>query len=235
MNRDELAAMVLAEVARQCDAIRNRPKPPAWKTWEAIPDDDDREYGPRYSPTWFGDATATEAGRVRLLRTVYRLADAGLLTLVKSEGGRLERVRLTKAGHKAAAPRPHPRRNPGAGRHRCESKVEESSNDLSRDPAPRTEPKRAGLACGANPLSVSQRAAEVQYAVEIGAPGRRLSDAAHHRGANMLRKTEPLRPVRHGMNATRPRTDSARATSGRTAAAFPALRSPAPPPLSSRR
>ena len=104
MNRDELAAMVLAEVARQCDAIRNRPKPPAWKTWEAIPDDDDREYGPRYSPTWFGDATATEAGRVRLLRTVYRLADAGLLTLVKSEGGRLERVRLTKAGHKAVAP-----------------------------------------------------------------------------------------------------------------------------------
>ena len=86
MNRDELAAMVLAEVARQCDAIRNRPKPPAWKTWEALPDDD-REYGPRYSPTWFGDVTATEAGRVRLLRAVYRLADAGLLTIVKSEGG----------------------------------------------------------------------------------------------------------------------------------------------------
>ena len=102
MNRDELAAMVLAEVARQCDAIRNRPKPPAWKTWEALPDDD-REYGPRYSPTWFGDATATEAGRVRLLRAVYRLADAGLLTIVKSEGGRLERVRLTKAGRDAAA------------------------------------------------------------------------------------------------------------------------------------
>lgn len=103
MNRDELAALVLAEVARQCDAIRARPRPPAWQSWTVWEDEDDREYGPRYSPTWFGDATATEAGRVRLLRTVYRLADAGLLTLVKSEGGRLERVRLTKAGRDAAA------------------------------------------------------------------------------------------------------------------------------------
>jgi hypothetical protein len=102
MNRDELAALVLAEVARRCEAIRDRPRPPAWKTWETRDDDDDREYGPRYSPTWFGEVTATEAGRVRMLRTVYRLAEAGLLTLVRSEGGRLERVRLTKAGTKAA-------------------------------------------------------------------------------------------------------------------------------------
>lgn len=103
MNRDELAALVLVKVAQQCDTIGARPRPPAWKTWETRDDDADREIGPRYSPTWFGDATATEAGRVRLLRTVYRLADAGLLTLVKSEGGRLERVRLTKAGRDAAA------------------------------------------------------------------------------------------------------------------------------------
>jgi DNA-binding MarR family transcriptional regulator len=40
---------------------------------------------------------------VRLLRTVYRLAAAGLLILVKSEGGRLERVQLTKAGQDAVA------------------------------------------------------------------------------------------------------------------------------------
>src|SRR5262245_31569528 len=102
MTRDELAALVLLEVERRCDAIRTRPRPPAWKTWEVRDDDDDREYGPRYSPTWFGDATATEAGRVRFLRTVYRLADAGLLTVVKTEGGRLERVRLTRAGRNAA-------------------------------------------------------------------------------------------------------------------------------------
>jgi hypothetical protein len=65
--------------------------------------DADREYGPRYSPTWFEDETATEAGRVRFLRTVYSLADTGLLTVVKSEGGRIERLRLTKAGRKAAS------------------------------------------------------------------------------------------------------------------------------------
>ena len=102
MNRDDLDALVLAEVVRRSAAIRDRPTPPAWKTWEARDDAADREYGPRYSPTWFGDATVTEAGRVRLLRTLYRLAEARLLTLVKSEGGRLERVRLTKAGHDAA-------------------------------------------------------------------------------------------------------------------------------------
>ena len=102
MNRDELAALVLVEVARRCDAIAARPKPPVWKTWETLGDDADRAFGPLYSPQWFGDATATEAGRVRLLRTVYRLSDAGLLTIVKSEGGRLERVRLTKTGRQAA-------------------------------------------------------------------------------------------------------------------------------------
>ena len=102
MNRDDLAEMVLLELAKRCDAIRARSKPRAWRTWEVRDDEADREHGPRYSPTWFGEMTATEAGRVRLLRTVYRLADAGLLALVKSEGGRLERVRLTDAGHEAA-------------------------------------------------------------------------------------------------------------------------------------
>lgn len=43
---------------------------------------------------------------MRLLRTVYRLAGAGLLTLVKSEGGRLERVRLTDEGRAAVAELP---------------------------------------------------------------------------------------------------------------------------------
>jgi hypothetical protein len=103
MNRNELAALVLRNVEQQCEAIRTRPKPPAWRTWEVAKDEEDHEYGPRYSPTWFGVATATEAGRVRFLRTVYRLADAGLLTIVKSEGGRLERVRLTKMGWDAVA------------------------------------------------------------------------------------------------------------------------------------
>jgi hypothetical protein len=102
VKRDELAALVLLEVERRCEAIRTRPRPPAWKWWATRDDAADRECGPRYSPTWFGGAAATEAGRVRFLRTVHRLAEAGLLTVVKSEGGRLERVRLTPAGHDAA-------------------------------------------------------------------------------------------------------------------------------------
>lgn len=101
--RDDLAALVLAEVARREAAIATRPRPPAWKTWEARPDADDREYGPRYAASWFGDATATEAGRVRMLRTLYRLADAGLVEITRSPGGRLERVCLTAAGRDAIA------------------------------------------------------------------------------------------------------------------------------------
>ena len=65
--------------------------------------EDDLEYGPSYSPSWFGDAAGTEARRVRLLRTVYRLGAAGLVDIVKSEGGRLERLQLTTAGRAAVA------------------------------------------------------------------------------------------------------------------------------------
>lgn len=64
---------------------------------------DDIVYGPLYSPGWFGERGATEARRVRLLRTVYRLDSAGLVDIVKSDGGRLERLRLTKAGRSAVA------------------------------------------------------------------------------------------------------------------------------------
>jgi hypothetical protein len=103
MTREDLARLVLIEVERQCEAVRSRPRPPAWQRWAVWEHEDDLEYGPRYTPTWFGDLTATEAGRVRVLRCVYRLADAGLLTIVKSEGGRLERVRLTPAGTETAA------------------------------------------------------------------------------------------------------------------------------------
>lgn len=99
--RNDLAEIVLSELARREEEIAAHPRPPAWKTWEARPDADDREYGPRYSPTGFGAATATEAGRVRLLRAVYRLADAGLIELTKSEGGRLERIPLTATGNDA--------------------------------------------------------------------------------------------------------------------------------------
>lgn len=101
-TRDDLAMMVLTELARREAEIAARSRPPAWKTWEIRPDADDREYGPRYSPTWFSDATATEAGRVRMLRTLYRIVDSGLIELTKSEGGRLKRIKLTAVEMDAA-------------------------------------------------------------------------------------------------------------------------------------
>ena len=63
-TRDDTAGLLLIELARREAEIEARPRPPAWKTWEARPDDDDREYGPRYSPTWFGDLTTTDRFRV---------------------------------------------------------------------------------------------------------------------------------------------------------------------------
>ena len=44
-TRDDLAAMLLTELARREEEIAARSRPPAWKTWEARPDADDREYG----------------------------------------------------------------------------------------------------------------------------------------------------------------------------------------------
>ncbi|WP_439628801.1 hypothetical protein [Gemmata sp.] len=96
-----MTALILTEVVRRCDEIAARPKPPAWRTWESGPDAEDREYGPRYSPTWFGEVD--EAARVRFLRAVYGLHAAGLVAAVKSEGGRLERVKITDEGRAAAA------------------------------------------------------------------------------------------------------------------------------------
>jgi len=58
--------------------------------------------GPSYTPWWFGHLTATNAGRIRVLRVIYSLINAELLTLGKSAGGRLERIHLTAKEHRAA-------------------------------------------------------------------------------------------------------------------------------------
>src|SRR4051794_22354932 len=101
MNRDDLAGYVLMELEKQCAAVRARERPPKWQTWSLERYEDDLEFGPPYTPLWFGAVTATDAGRVRVLRTVYRLAAAGLLEIMKSPGNRLERVKLTPAGVEA--------------------------------------------------------------------------------------------------------------------------------------
>ena len=51
MNRDELAKLILLELYRRCEVIKTRPKPPAWKTWEAWPDALDRERTPSTANT----------------------------------------------------------------------------------------------------------------------------------------------------------------------------------------
>ena len=103
MSRDDLVRMILIELEKQSEAARSRPRPPAWQWWAVRDYELDLEFGPRYSPTWFGEVATTEARRVRALRGIYRLEAAGLLEIFKSEGGRLERVRLTPAGSEAVA------------------------------------------------------------------------------------------------------------------------------------
>jgi hypothetical protein len=102
MDRDELAGIVLAGVKRQCDEIRSRPKPETRQWWLFGQHELDLEFGPLYSPNWFENLTPTNAGRIRVLRVTYSLADAELLTLVKSAGGRLERIHLTATGQRSA-------------------------------------------------------------------------------------------------------------------------------------
>jgi len=109
MNRDELAVTVLLEIDRRHAEALARPWPPAWQKLAAWEHEGDTVYGPLYSPQWFGELTATEAGRQRVLRTVRRLAEAGMVEVFRSPAGRLERVRLTAAGRDAIAEHGTPR------------------------------------------------------------------------------------------------------------------------------
>jgi hypothetical protein len=102
MDRNELAGLVLTVISERCKEVQSRPRPPDWRVFEVQRHEADQTLGPEYSPRWFGGVTQTEAGSRRVLRTIYRLSDAGLLTIVKSEGGRFERVRMTRKGLKAA-------------------------------------------------------------------------------------------------------------------------------------
>lgn len=101
MTPDDLAKLVLAEVAERWAEARARPKPPKWHLLELDEHELASKFGPRYSPAGFGELTATEAGRQRVLRIVYKLAGAGLLEVFKSAAGRLERVGMTGEGQAA--------------------------------------------------------------------------------------------------------------------------------------
>jgi hypothetical protein len=99
------ARAVLLELLVRTRAIARRPRPPAWRSWEVERWQDDREWGPLYSPAeWFGGGESIpEYLRVRYLRAIRKLAADGLLTMIMSESGkRLERLRLTEAGQRLA-------------------------------------------------------------------------------------------------------------------------------------
>jgi hypothetical protein len=79
MDRDELAVTALLEIDRRHAEALAGPRPPVRRKWAVVADHGNREFGPLYSPQWFGDLTATEAGRQQVLWTLRRLAEAGLV------------------------------------------------------------------------------------------------------------------------------------------------------------
>lgn len=99
-RQEDLAEAILIRVAEAHEEVRAAPVPPKWRAWDYDRYQKNLEFGPPYSTIrWFGTLAVTEAGRVACLRTVYRLADAGLLEVIKNEwGSKVERVRLTEAG-----------------------------------------------------------------------------------------------------------------------------------------
>jgi hypothetical protein len=99
-HQNDLAEAVLLCVAEIHEEVRAAPPPPKWRAWDYDRYQENLEFGPPYSTIrWFGALAASEAQRVACLRTVYRLADAGLLKVVKNEwGSKVERVKLTDRG-----------------------------------------------------------------------------------------------------------------------------------------
>jgi hypothetical protein len=102
MGRDELVEFVLITVQARQEAVRSRPHPPRWHWWEVNAQEADLELGELYSPSWFGAIASTEAGRLRMLRLIHKMAERGQVTITRSEGGRLQRVKLTAKGSRQA-------------------------------------------------------------------------------------------------------------------------------------
>lgn len=87
--------------------IAGRKNPPKSQHWERVDFDELKRYGPRYLPSaWFGGGRPLpEKHRVRYLRAVNRLIEAGLLAGTTSrDSNRLQHIKLTPAGIRAIAP-----------------------------------------------------------------------------------------------------------------------------------
>ena len=95
-------ARILVECRARHYAITVAAEPPDWKPYEVREHFDGVEHGPRYLPgEWFG--RLSDAERQRYMRAVYDLDAEGLLVAFKTEGGRLQRIKLTPAGETKAA------------------------------------------------------------------------------------------------------------------------------------
>jgi hypothetical protein len=100
MSKNDLAELILMLIAEQHEGARSQREPAAWRKWDHERWQIDREDGPVFSSIrWFGKLADSEAARVRCLRTVYRLHDAGLVEIIKGESGsKIERVKLAELG-----------------------------------------------------------------------------------------------------------------------------------------
>jgi hypothetical protein len=103
MSKHDMAERILLCIAAVHEKARSEPQPPQWRRWDFDRWQINQEFGPAYSTLkWFGDLAASERDRVRCLRWVYRLREAGLVETFKDQwGSKLERVRLTTAGSEA--------------------------------------------------------------------------------------------------------------------------------------
>ena len=87
---------VLIDCAWRMEAIRTVKRPRAWQTWAVRELEELKRYGPRYMPSlWFnGGRAIPERVRVKFLRAVHRLEEAGLLETA-GVGVRLQNLKLT--------------------------------------------------------------------------------------------------------------------------------------------
>ena len=100
----DLDRRILATIHANQEAAEEAPEPPAWKVLAHERWQEAREFGPRYSPIWFGDLAADEALRTRILRRIHALDSAGMVQIVRQpHSGRLRSVVLTGAGLLALA------------------------------------------------------------------------------------------------------------------------------------
>ncbi|MDX1945242.1 MAG: hypothetical protein SFU86_07535 [Pirellulaceae bacterium] len=95
-----IESSLLTTCLTRTDQLRANPFT-GWQDWLKREHAHQIAYGPRYAPAeWFGPLVNAE--RQRFLRAAYALQSRGLVTLTKSDGGKLTNVKLTPTGEDLA-------------------------------------------------------------------------------------------------------------------------------------